>query len=246
MFKRRAACSHHGQVIEGIEADDEHWHELACPLVHGHDNNCVVMIKRKGDHCFVSGSNEKAVRVFEAPLCFLKTLNHTCVGGEGTFPEDLQVDVQVLGETRETTKEQPCLTQAPEGVRTLLCATPLCYPKLLRHFCFAHLARLMSHGHLPIFTSLGPPWEGWNMEAITISQLESDTSSLMDTTLKIWSTENGPNQTDYFNDQKRHHRGLELTRWQGEERIRETKEGETATAAIASETVSKWRPTEKP
>ena len=35
-----------------------------------------------------------------------------------------------------------------------------CYPKLFRHlFCFSHLARLLSHSHLPTFTSLGPPWE---------------------------------------------------------------------------------------
>ncbi|KAH0926124.1 hypothetical protein HID58_018380 [Brassica napus] len=45
----------------------------------------------------------------------------------------------------------------------------------------------------------GPSMGGWHMEAITISQLESDTSSLMD-------TENGSNQTDYFNDQKRRRR----------------------------------------
>uniref|UniRef100_A0A1J3DTP4 Elongator complex protein 2 n=1 Tax=Noccaea caerulescens TaxID=107243 RepID=A0A1J3DTP4_NOCCA len=53
--------------------------------------------KGKGNHRFVSGAEEKVVRVFEAPLSFLKTLKHTCAGGEGSFPEDLQADVQVLG-----------------------------------------------------------------------------------------------------------------------------------------------------
>ncbi|CAN8320958.1 unnamed protein product [Cochlearia groenlandica] len=79
------------------EAEDEHWHELARPQVHGHDINCVAMIQGKGNHRFVSGAEEKVVRVFEAPLSFLKTLNHTCAGREGSFPEDLQADVQVLG-----------------------------------------------------------------------------------------------------------------------------------------------------
>ncbi|AEE32441.1 elongator protein 2 [Arabidopsis thaliana] len=82
---------------EGNEAEDEHWHELARPQVHGHDINCVAMVQGKGNHRFVSGAEEKVVRVFEAPLSFLKTLNHTCAGGEGSFPEDLQADVQVLG-----------------------------------------------------------------------------------------------------------------------------------------------------
>ncbi|XP_010479387.1 PREDICTED: elongator complex protein 2 isoform X1 [Camelina sativa] len=82
---------------EGNEAEDEHWHELARPQVHGHDINCVAMVQGKGNHRFVSGAEEKVVRVFEAPLSFLMTLNHTCAGGEGSFPEDLQEDVQVLG-----------------------------------------------------------------------------------------------------------------------------------------------------
>lgn len=78
------------------EAEDELWHELARPQVHGHDINCVAMVQGKGNHRFVSGAEEKVVRVFEAPLSFLKTLNHTCAG-EQSFPEDLQADVQVLG-----------------------------------------------------------------------------------------------------------------------------------------------------
>ncbi|CAN7105133.1 unnamed protein product [Brassica rapa subsp. narinosa] len=51
----------------------------------------------------------------------------------------------------------------------------------------------------------GPSMGGWHMEAITISQLESDTTSLMD-------TENGSNQTDYFHDQKRRRRKV-LGNW---------------------------------
>ncbi|CAF2054624.1 BnaCnng34390D [Brassica napus] len=79
------------------DEENEHWHELARPQVHGHDINCVAIVQGKGNHRFVSGAEEKVVRVFEAPLSFLKTLKHTCAGGEGSFPEDLQADVQVLG-----------------------------------------------------------------------------------------------------------------------------------------------------
>jgi hypothetical protein len=56
----------------------------------------VAIIQGKGNHRFVGGADEKVARVFEAPLSFLKTLNlATCQ--KSSFPENLQVDVQILG-----------------------------------------------------------------------------------------------------------------------------------------------------
>ncbi|PKA47190.1 Elongator complex protein 2 [Apostasia shenzhenica] len=70
------------------------WHEIARPQVHGHDINCVAIIQGSGNHRFVSGAEEKVVRVFEAPLSFLKTLRHAALQQPGF--EDLEA-VQVLG-----------------------------------------------------------------------------------------------------------------------------------------------------
>ncbi|KAK8959179.1 Elongator complex protein 2 [Platanthera guangdongensis] len=70
------------------------WHEIARPQVHGHDINCVAMIKGTGNYKFVSGAEEKVVRVFEAPLSFLKTLSHAVLHKSGF--DDLH-DVQILG-----------------------------------------------------------------------------------------------------------------------------------------------------
>lgn len=72
---------------------DDTWHEIARPQVHGHDINCLAIIQGKGNHKFVCGADEKVARVFEAPLSFLKTLNHA----NSRIHDDLQVDVQVLG-----------------------------------------------------------------------------------------------------------------------------------------------------
>lgn len=72
------------------------WHEIARPQVHGHDINCVTIIKGKGNHRFVSGAEEKVVRVFEAPLSFLKTLSHATLENV-VATEDHLVDVQILG-----------------------------------------------------------------------------------------------------------------------------------------------------
>ncbi|XP_057962686.1 elongator complex protein 2 [Malania oleifera] len=76
--------------------DGNSWHEIARPQVHGHDINCVTIIHGKGNHRFVSGADEKVARVFEAPLSFLKTLNHA-TSKKSIFTEDLQVEVQILG-----------------------------------------------------------------------------------------------------------------------------------------------------
>lgn len=56
----------------------------------------MAIIQGKGNHRFVSGAEEKVARVFEAPLSFLKTLNHA-TSQRCSFPENLQVDVQILG-----------------------------------------------------------------------------------------------------------------------------------------------------
>ncbi|XP_010279373.1 PREDICTED: elongator complex protein 2 [Nelumbo nucifera] len=76
--------------------DRFYWHEIARPQVHGHDINCIAIIQGKGNHRFVSGADEKVARVFEAPLSFLKTLNHATLE-ISSFPEDLQGDIQILG-----------------------------------------------------------------------------------------------------------------------------------------------------
>lgn len=76
--------------------NEESWHEIARPQVHGHDINCVTVIKGKGNHRFVGGADEKVARVFESPLSFLKTLSHV-TSDSSSFSADIQADVQILG-----------------------------------------------------------------------------------------------------------------------------------------------------
>ena len=74
------------------------WHEIARPQVHGHDLNCIAVVKGVGNHQFVSGAEEKVARVFEAPAAFVKSLEN--VEGyieyirDGSFQAD---DIKVLG-----------------------------------------------------------------------------------------------------------------------------------------------------
>ncbi|XP_051144459.1 elongator complex protein 2 isoform X2 [Andrographis paniculata] len=75
----------------------EAWHEIARPQVHGHDINCVTLIRGKGNHRFVSGAEEKVSRVFEAPLSFLKTLNYATRSQNSSSADELPTTVQILG-----------------------------------------------------------------------------------------------------------------------------------------------------
>lgn len=53
------------------KAGKKSWHEIARPQVHGYDMQCISMI----DSCrFISGADEKVLRVFEAPQNFLHNL----------------------------------------------------------------------------------------------------------------------------------------------------------------------------
>ncbi|KAH9300080.1 hypothetical protein KI387_011663, partial [Taxus chinensis] len=72
------------------------WHEIARPQVHGHDINCMAIIKGEGNHRYVSGADEKVGRVFEAPLSFLQTLRHTAWGYLGKQDVNNE-DIQILG-----------------------------------------------------------------------------------------------------------------------------------------------------
>ncbi|XP_030846506.1 elongator complex protein 2 isoform X2 [Strongylocentrotus purpuratus] len=67
----------------------ESWHEIARPQIHGYDMHCLAMI---GPHSFVSGADEKVLRVFEAPTNFLNNL--TKISGVDTS------SVKALQETK--------------------------------------------------------------------------------------------------------------------------------------------------
>uniref|UniRef100_A0A0E0AX08 Elongator complex protein 2 n=1 Tax=Oryza glumipatula TaxID=40148 RepID=A0A0E0AX08_9ORYZ len=94
------------------------WREIARPQIHGHDINCVAFIQGTGNHRFVSGADEKVSRVFEAPLSFLKTLQHATLlktDNSGDFD-----DVQVLGANMSALglSQKPIYTHGPRETQS--------------------------------------------------------------------------------------------------------------------------------
>ncbi|XP_033124267.1 elongator complex protein 2-like [Anneissia japonica] len=55
-----------------IQSNSVSWHEIARPQVHGYDMQCISMVSRNR---FVSGADEKVVRVFDAPINFLQNFS---------------------------------------------------------------------------------------------------------------------------------------------------------------------------
>lgn len=45
------------------------WHEISRPQIHGYDMQCLAMV---GRFQFVSGADEKVLRVFKAPRNFVE------------------------------------------------------------------------------------------------------------------------------------------------------------------------------
>lgn len=56
------------------------WHEMARPQIHGYDLNCIDSL---GDSSFVSGADEKLMRVFDEPKAVARLLSTLCGIGIG-------------------------------------------------------------------------------------------------------------------------------------------------------------------
>ncbi|KAJ3230824.1 Elongator subunit elp2 [Chytriomyces hyalinus] len=70
------------------------WHEIARPQIHGYDLHCLAMVHKYG---FVSGADEKVIRVFEASKTFLESLEN----------------ISGIAESQEVYKERPIGASVP-------------------------------------------------------------------------------------------------------------------------------------
>lgn len=88
------------------------WHEIARPQIHGYDIEDVAFLSRLR---YISGSEEKIVRVFDAPAQFLETVRQ--LGVADTLQDDVS-QLKLLGGTHLTflgtgTKTKCCHRAGP-------------------------------------------------------------------------------------------------------------------------------------
>ena len=77
------------------------WHECARPQIHGYDLNCIALVNNKQ---FVSGADEKLLRVFDMPIQSAGILHSLC-GME--IPKDIvptSANIPVLGLSNKVTE----------------------------------------------------------------------------------------------------------------------------------------------
>ena len=69
------------------------WHEMARPQIHGYDLNCVDSISQTR---FISGADEKLLRVFDEPQVTANLLNHLCgveLDAQQSLPDTANIPV---------------------------------------------------------------------------------------------------------------------------------------------------------
>ncbi|KAL7625654.1 Elongator subunit elp2 [Parahypoxylon ruwenzoriense] len=142
-------------------AGQKTWHEIARPQIHGYDLNCIDSL---GNSKFVSGADEKLMRVFEEPKAVAKLLNRLCdIGSDhiDTMPD--AANMPVLGLSNKAIEavddDQEVQAANPETDRDALdpgstvrkSALEIDYPpfedSLSRHTLWPEIEKLYGHGY---------------------------------------------------------------------------------------------------
>ncbi|EKD13555.1 WD domain-containing protein [Drepanopeziza brunnea f. sp. 'multigermtubi' MB_m1] len=133
------------------------WHEMARPQIHGYDLNCIDSL---GASQFISGAEEKLLRVFSEPKAVANLL-HTLCGFSSSHVEDMPdaANMPVLGlsnkaiekvaDDHETGSPQDKNVDPASIVRksTLKLSHPPLEDQLSRHTLWPEIEKLYGHGY---------------------------------------------------------------------------------------------------
>ncbi|KAM0287410.1 hypothetical protein ACHAQH_000360 [Verticillium albo-atrum] len=134
----------------------ETWHEMSRPQIHGYDLNCIDTL---GPTQFVSGADEKLMRVFGRPRAVARLLGRLDGSGEGEGAgvDDIPdaADMPVLGlsnkaiDAAEPTAEIEADVEAAPAVRSsaLDVDHPPFEDSLSRHTLWPEVEKLYGHGY---------------------------------------------------------------------------------------------------
>lgn len=131
------------------------WHEMARPQIHGYDLNCIDSL---GESKFVSGAEEKLLRVFNEPKAVANLLHALC-GFSGSSLEDMPdaANMPVLGLSNkaiEAEADDQGIAQnkdmEPESIvrkPVLSVSHPPLEDQLSRHTLWPEVEKLYGHGY---------------------------------------------------------------------------------------------------
>ena len=133
------------------------WHEMARPQIHGYDLNCIDSI---GQIKFISGADEKLLRVFDEPrgtADLLKTLCGIHINDEQSLPDAANIPVLGLSnKANESAAGEEASTHGHAHVKHLISAVnsgtldidrPPLEDQLARHTLWPESEKLYGHGY---------------------------------------------------------------------------------------------------
>jgi elongator complex protein 2 len=140
--------------------DEVSWHEMARPQIHGYDLNCIDSL---GTSQFVSGADEKLLRVFSEPRAVANLLRELCgFGGSDMDEMPDAANMPVLGLSNKAIEAVDDNQELPEGnstdreaidpasivhKSTLSLHHPPLEDHLSRHTLWPEIEKLYGHGY---------------------------------------------------------------------------------------------------
>ena len=133
------------------------WHELARPQIHGYDLNCIDTL---GSSRFISGADEKLLRVFDQPRVIAELLQRLCDINQSStesMPEVASIPVLSLSNKAVDTDSSPVNGDQDENLEELedlskpRDAFDIDHPpfedQLARHMLWPEQEKLYGHGY---------------------------------------------------------------------------------------------------
>jgi elongator complex protein 2 len=135
------------------------WHEFSRPQIHGYDLNCMDLVS---DTQFVSGADEKPLRVFQEPVAVANILQRLCgihINTENPLPDAANIPVlslsnkaiQVVDDTTPTTGAGDDAEAADPASILHKSAIEMDHPpledQLARHLLWPEIQKMYGHGY---------------------------------------------------------------------------------------------------
>jgi elongator complex protein 2 len=128
--------------------DQSTWHEFSRPQIHGYDINCIDAISNSR---FVTGADEKPLRVFEEPSIVEDILEQMCgikKSSCGDLPKAASIPVLGLSNkaTGPTEADQPSADTLEDSIPAAVVQNPPLEDDLAKHLLWPEIQKLYGHG----------------------------------------------------------------------------------------------------
>ncbi|KAJ3209151.1 Elongator subunit elp2 [Dinochytrium kinnereticum] len=128
--------------------DQVTWHEISRPQIHGYDLNCISFFKK---FSFVSGADEKVLRVFEAPKAFTSVYNGLA-NPDSTLSENdpeksrvITASVPALGLSNKAVSDNVEFSNSTESLVEVRTDSPPFEQFLMQHSLWPETNKLYGH-----------------------------------------------------------------------------------------------------